>query len=142
MKLLGSSLVTASLLVGSIFTEVSIAGSARRKLFHFHHPHSVSCRASHHRRNYTVTITNHKNHLQTYWFDGTEYQLLPGHQHTFSKQIGRTHRCRTGNMALPLIEFDRIDHDGRFTSKKVRLNSKINDYYFDASSRIVHLKRG
>lgn len=136
---MGSLLVTASIFSGSVFSEVSMAGSARHKIFRPHHHHSLSCRA---RRNYTVTIANHKRHLQTYWIDGAEYRLLPGRQHTFTKLIGSTHRCRRGNIALPVIEFDRYEHDRRFTSRKVRLNGRTNYYYFDGNSRVVHLKKG
>ena len=145
-KLLGSLLVTASILSGGVFPETAMAGFRHKRIFRSHnhkvfrsHDHqSFSCRA---RNNYTVTIANHKSYRQTYWFDGAEYSLSPGGQHTFTKLIGRTHRCQRGRIALPLVEFDRYDNDRRFTPKRVRLNGRSSYYYFDGDSA-VRLRRG
>ena len=140
MKQFGSSLITASLLMGSIFAEVSVAGNFQRSVFRTHH-HSHSCKSHANRRNYSVTIANRKSDQQIYWIDGKQYQLRPGHQHTFTKLIGKTHQCRRGSLALPLVEFDRYDNDRHFSSRKVRLSERSRSYYFDRGLNIVTLKK-
>lgn len=156
VKLLGSSLITASLLMGSLFTEISMAGTHRkiyrphhhkilrhhhRKVFRLHRHRSRSCRANHNRRNYIVTIANHKSTRQTYWIDGKEYKLWPGSQHTYKKIIGSTSRCRKGSFSLPIVEFDRYDNDRRYTSTEVKLNGRTSYYYFDEDSSTISLRK-
>ena len=102
---------------------------------------SHSCKSHANRRNYSVTIANRKSDQQIYWIDGKQYQLRPGHQHTFTKLIGKTHQCRRGSLALPLVEFDRYDNDRHFSSRKVRLSERSRSYYFDRGLNIVTLKK-
>ena len=141
MKQFGSSLLTASLLLGSTFAEVSVAGHFKKSIFRVHH-HSLSCKSHSNLRNYSVTIANRKSNQQIYWIDGQEYQLFPGQQHTFTKRIGRTNKCRKGHLALPIIEFDRYDNDNRFSSRKIQLNERSRYYYFDRGLNLVSLKKG
>ncbi|PZD71473.1 hypothetical protein C1752_06400 [Acaryochloris thomasi RCC1774] len=157
MKLLGSSLITASLLMGTVLNEGALAGSHikifrsrhhkvfhphHRKVFRVHHHRSRSCRANHNRRNYIVTIANQTSKQQIYWIDGNKYQLSPGGQYTHNKIIGGDSRCRKGSIALPLLEFDKYANDKQFTSKVVRLNGRTSYYYFDGVSNTISLKKG
>lgn len=140
-KQVASSLITASLLLGSVFAETSVAGHFKKGGFRFRHHRSLSCKSHTNHRKYSVTLANRKNNQQIYWVDGQEYSLLPGQQHTFTKRIGRTSRCQKGIFALPLVEFDRYDNDRRFSSRKVRLNSRTSYYYFDKGLNVVSLKK-
>ena len=135
------SLMTASLLLGSILSDASVAGHFKKSGFHLRHHRSLSCNSPTSLRNYSVTIANRKDNQQIYWIDGQEYSLFPGQQHTFTKRIGKTNRCQKGTLALPLVEFDRFDNDRRFSSRKIRLSARESYYYFDKGVNIVSLRK-
>lgn len=136
------STITALLVIGSTFSEASVAGSFRKSIFRSNHHHSFSCRSKSSHRIYSVTIANRKIDQQIYWIDGVQFQLFPGQQHTFSKIIGRSDRCRKGNFGLPIIEFNRFGDNSRFNSKKIRLDERSSFYYFDRGLNVVSLEKG